>query len=163
VFLAATFIAGNVVGNRKDGERAVTKKEALAVIQKLRSGKSSVAVEARRLGCYHATLRKALRAAIGSKQYDSFMDTRPGNHGDTGNRKRRRESAISTGPQPRSATANPPPAMDPFTRCPRCGDGLRHGTNGNGFTEVWCVCGWQEVIVPRRAAPDELVRAYRLP
>lgn len=56
------------------GPPVVSDKEVLSVIEKLKSGKSSVMAEARRLGCYHATLRKALRAQLGSKRFDALMD-----------------------------------------------------------------------------------------
>jgi hypothetical protein len=74
VFLAATSIAGNTVGIHKGHERTVSKKEALSIIAKLRAGKSSVMAEARRLGCYHATIRKELRATLGSKEYAKLAD-----------------------------------------------------------------------------------------
>ncbi len=71
-------VAGKANGKKdsKTRERAVSEKEALSVIEKLKAGKSSVMAEARRLGCYHATLRKALRAAIGEKAYDKLMATK---------------------------------------------------------------------------------------
>lgn len=58
------------MGSRKPRELTVSEQEALSIIAKLKAGKSSgVMAEARRLGCYHATLRKAMRAAVGSKEY----------------------------------------------------------------------------------------------
>lgn len=54
-------------------QRAVSKKEALSIIGKLKSGKSSVQAEARRLGVYHATVRKELRRLLGSKEYARLM------------------------------------------------------------------------------------------
>lgn len=57
----------------KPRERAVSEKEALSVIEKIKADKSTVMAEARRLGCYHATLRKALRAAIGESAYAKLM------------------------------------------------------------------------------------------
>lgn len=65
-------------GDSKARERAVSEKEAFSVIEKLKSGKSSVMAEARRLGCYHATLRKALRAAVGEAAYTKLMNGKKG-------------------------------------------------------------------------------------
>jgi hypothetical protein len=55
--------------------RVVSNREALSIIAKLRAGKSSIMAEARRLGVYHATLRKEIRAALGSeKEYAKLAD-----------------------------------------------------------------------------------------
>jgi hypothetical protein len=80
VFRAATYIVGSTVGNdnHRGHERKVSKSVALAVIVKLKSGKTSVHREALRLGVYHATLRKEMRAAVGSKQYDKLLLRRKG-------------------------------------------------------------------------------------
>jgi hypothetical protein len=109
----------------------ISDKVARAVIEKVKAGKSSVMVEARRLGVYHATLRKAMRAAVGAKAHAKV----------TGRRCKR---VTSTGPQQGRAHTTPLPVVDDPTRCRRCGEVLRYGTDGTGFVTAWCVCGWRE-------------------
>jgi formylmethanofuran dehydrogenase subunit E len=147
----------------KPRERKVSKSVALAVIQKLKAGKATVHGEARRLGVYHATLRKELRAAIGSKQYDKLFS---------------RERKAPTKKEPPKRKARPPRSDTPervhrrelyrskpyrktvptFSqvagefRCGRCGsDHLKAGTNGNGGGTLWCSCGWTRAIPRVRA------------
>lgn len=51
----------------------ISPSEVHRVVAKLRAKTSSVFGEARRLDCYHATLRKAIREVIGVKEYDKLM------------------------------------------------------------------------------------------
>jgi hypothetical protein len=179
-------IAGKSLDSHKGHERKVSKTVALAVIAKLKAGKSSVMAEARRLGVYHATLRKEMRAAVGSKLFERLMRAK------TGRRKPRLYPATSTGPKhasqpkPRPASrpapsVTTPPASMPAERypsgrkrypkqtpptfshvagdfyCGRCGsDHLKTGTDGNGGGILWCVCGWTRAIPRVRATAATL-------
>jgi len=64
----------------------ITTREALLIAENIRAGRATVLGEARRLGVYHATLRKSLRLAVGRKQYDKL-------HGRKATAQRRRESS----------------------------------------------------------------------
>lgn len=67
----------------KPRERAVSEKEAQSIFEKLKADKSTVMAEARRLGCYHATLRKSIRAAVGEAAYAKVMNGKRGKKGAT--------------------------------------------------------------------------------
>lgn len=117
--------------------QAVTEREALSVIAKLKQGKSSVMEQARLLGVYHATLRKAMRAAIGSKHFDAMQFPK------RGKRKQRRRSK-SVAASARVVAASPPVPQG-------CAHRFRAGTNGNGGAFVWCAdCGHTEPVERKR-------------
>jgi hypothetical protein len=155
--------AGRTVARARPYMRKVSKTVALAVLAKIKAGKSSVQGEARRLGVYHATLRKEMRAAIGSKAYDKMV-------------LRGRKPSIKSKPASRAAppVIAPKPArrrapsvtrirrrtryqsagvvlafsqVEEEFRCGRCGsDHLKPGTDGSGGGVLWCLCGWTRAI-----------------
>jgi hypothetical protein len=159
---------GSSADSHKGHERKVSKSVALAVFAKIKAGKSSIMAEARRLGCYHATLRKEIRAAVGSKEYakQAIRGTRP---------RRRKSSKPLTKSKPASREPSPETAEQRYRReyrkrtprvttvptfshvegefrCGRCGgDHLKTGTDGNGGGMLWCVCGWTRAIPRVRA------------
>ena len=112
----------NVAGGH---ERAVSKKEALSIIAKLRAGKSSVMTEARRIGCYHATVRKALRAALGSKEYAKLgVEIRRMRKLAASATRPRRERKLSARDNTSRKESEPPPPAPITPRGPaRYGDG----------------------------------------
>jgi hypothetical protein len=161
------------MGFQKGHGRVVSKKEALVVLAKLRAGTSSVTVEAQRLGVYHATLRKEIRAAIGAKQYDKLAlnrkrKGRPTATTPAASTARRKLYAKKSASRPVPSLAAPSTSrrrsryhsatVSTFSHvagdfnCGRCGsDQLKAGTDGNGGGVLWCSCGWTRPIVRVRA------------
>ena len=53
--------------------RGVREAKAREVARRLKAGTATIMGEARRLGCHHATLRKALRALLGERAFGAVM------------------------------------------------------------------------------------------
>jgi hypothetical protein len=130
-------LAESCRGGRHGQPPKISDKVARAVLAKIEAG-SSVQLEAQRLGVHHRTLRKAMRAVVGEEQYDKLFRVT------TSGTKRREYRATSIGPAHVSQPKQPLPVVDDPTRCRRCDDVLRYGTDGNGLVTAWCVCGWRE-------------------
>jgi hypothetical protein len=147
------------VGTHRAGrERVVTKSVALAVAAKVRAAKGTIMGEARRLGVYHATLRKAVRDAIGSAEYDKLVLRGRTTWIGRATTKRREPKAPRLTQAP--ARCNPNRAAPTFAhvegefRCGQCGDPQpKAGTDGNGQGILYCSCGWTQPIPRLRVLP----------
>jgi hypothetical protein len=135
-------------GNQPKISEAVARK----VIAKLRAGKTSVSGEAVRLGVYHATLRKAMRAILGDKEFTRIVVR--GRRAELRKPKapvqkpRRRPEAVK-----KKAADKPYMSAPSFSHvegewnCGRCGsEQIQSGTNGIGGAVLWCSCGWSAPI-----------------
>lgn len=130
------------------GSRAVSEKQALRAFERITTGRASVIGEARRFHCYHASLRKAMRKAVGAKKYDSAMAQSVAvRKRVTGRPKGYSRQAII--PQTKVAPSSVVLAETP-SFC-GCVAPMRAGTDGNGIALVWCAeCGHTETVRQRR-------------
>lgn len=125
---------------------AVSEKEALRVVANIKAGKGTVMGEARRLGVYHATLRKALRAAIGEKAFGTLMGGRAGK---PGRGVKPPPSRPTQSMLARRAVHSPRPEVLPPPPTPL---GCTHsrtvaGTDGSGYAVLWCTdCDFVEHV-----------------
>lgn len=117
---------------------SLSKKEVHAIVARLRSGRGSILSEAHRVGCYHATVRKAVRAAIGLREYGRLVAPRRGPAKPT-----------RKAPEPSASRQRGQLAPMADTTCD-CGLGTLAGTDGNGIAVLWCPgCGYTERVVRR--------------
>jgi hypothetical protein len=111
----------------------------------VKARESTVITEARRIGCYHATLRKALRAMVGEEEYNRLVWSHRSGGAPSKNRLNQSKKApfiVDTRP------------MKGSTLCKRCRGETLAGTNGDGLAVLVCLrCGGREVVFPRRAIP----------
>jgi hypothetical protein len=129
---------------------SITKKEAQRILRGLEAGTFSLLGEARRLGCYHATIRKAIRTHIGSDEFDRVMRIAKARR-KTGRRPRGTSRPVRR--QLHTPMRSVP--LDPGTAPHDCGcrEKLVAETDGTGHALIRCPgCGHTEPVVTRRAA-----------
>lgn len=145
----------------RSGPPVVSDKDAREIIARLKAGKSSLKDEAQRIGCYHATVRRSLRAVLGSKNYAKLLGRTTGKKS-TPKPKAARSPAPVTSDRSPSGRKRYPKTAPTFGHvagdfcCGRCGsDHLKPGTDGNGGGVLWCACGWSRAIPRVRVTVEE--------
>lgn len=134
------------------GKLAIDEQEARVVARKIEKGTGTIMGEARRLGVFHATLRKALRQELGATAFAALMKGHRHRVLRSKHPTKRREPKA---PRLRQAPArtNPNRTAPTFAhvegefRCGQCGDPQpKAGTDGNGQGILYCSCGWTQPI-----------------
>jgi lambda repressor-like predicted transcriptional regulator len=160
----------------------ISDKQLRDTIARLKKG-SSIHGEARRLGCYHATLRKHLRALLGEdgfaalplqrkKHYTSeqaFADAIARVKAGGGIVAEARRIGVSDETLKKRIRAHAPELLIPKVihpgvnelpeTCDRDQQKLKAGTDGNGATILWCpACGHTERVKRQHAPKDDLAK-----
>lgn len=136
----------------------VSAREALSIYNKIKAGQATVAGEARRLGCFHATLRKALRKAVGSKEYDGAVPCRHQRKAWLAKPKKRTRSrkaaAVSSAPKVEARRKGE-------LAC-GCVAPIASETDGYGHVRLRCsACGRVESVTSRPAQDPSLGPTFR--